>query len=164
MPTATYTPLANVTLAATSTSITFGSIPATYRDLVIVFQGLAFGGNYATRLRLNGDTGSNYSFQRMSGNGSTAAASTGTSGTFLTLSVQADARETDRVQHYINLMDYSATDKHKTIISRADNSAQGTEAFAGRWANTAAITSVQIYPSANSFAIGTTVALYGIVS
>ena len=165
MPTPTYTPLANVTLAATSTSITFGSIPATYRDLIIVFQGLSGGaGTFQTRLRLNGDTGANYNWQRMSGSGTSAFASTASNQTQLSLTFLAEAQTTTQVQHHINIMDYSATDKHKTVISRAGNSSQGTEAVAGRWASTAAVTSVQLFPSSATFGIGTVVALYGIVS
>jgi hypothetical protein len=165
MPTATYTPLANVTLASTSTSITFGSIPATYRDLIVVFQGLSGGvGNFQTRLRLNGDTGNNYNWQRMSGTGTSSFASTAASQNNLNLTFAAEAQTTTQVQHRINIMDYSATDKHKTVISRADNAAQATEAVAGRWANTAAVTSVQLFPSSATFGIGTTVALYGVIS
>jgi hypothetical protein len=36
MATATYEPIATTTLAVTSASITFSSIPSTYTDLVIV--------------------------------------------------------------------------------------------------------------------------------
>jgi hypothetical protein len=64
----------------------------------------------------------------------------------------------------INILDYSATDKHTTIISRANNAVNGTEAFVNRWANTAAVTSVQIFTSTGNWSIGTTAALYGIVA
>jgi hypothetical protein len=57
MPTPTYTPLATVTLGTTAASVTFSSIPATYRDLIFVLSGL--GGSANITLRYNGDSGSN---------------------------------------------------------------------------------------------------------
>jgi hypothetical protein len=62
----------------------------------------------------------------------------------------------------INIQDYSATDKHKTWISRGNWG--WTSAFGGRWANTNAITSVKILVSGTTFQSGATFALYGIVS
>jgi hypothetical protein len=162
MATPTYTPLANLTLGASAASITFGSIPATYRDLILVVQGTTTVTADA-RLRINGDTGAGYDHQRMSGNGSaaTAASASLSSGSRLTEIVQF--RSTDLTQLIINIMDYSATDKHKTILSRADRAGGGAEAHVNRWPNTAAITNLVLYTAA-SWQSGTTVALYGIVS
>jgi hypothetical protein len=64
MPTPTYTPLANVTLGATAATVTFGSIPATMRDLVVIVNGTT-SSNVFTGLRFNSDSGSNYTFVRM---------------------------------------------------------------------------------------------------
>ena len=163
MPTTTYTPLANTTLASAVSSITFSSIPATYRDLIIVLQG----GSSASQnvsLRLNADSGANYSCQFLAGNGSAATATSATSQTGAFLTQTAQPTTTSSTQININIMDYSATNKHKTILSRAVNAALGTDAFVNRWANTAAVTSVTIFLSSGTLAIGTTVALYGIVS
>jgi hypothetical protein len=63
-----------------------------------------------------------------------------------------------------NLMDYSATDKHKTAIVRSGNNTEGVEATASRWANTAAVTSWQIFVNVGGFASGFTFSLYGIAS
>jgi hypothetical protein len=166
MPTTTYTPLANITLGSAASSIVFGSIPATYRDLVIVFVG-AGSTTLQGRLRLNGDSGStNYTYQSLSASGSsvTANSNSGTNSAFVSLVVQATVTTTLPLQMNINIMDYSATDKHKTIISRADGGRNGTEAFANRWASTAAVTSVTILTSTGNWAAGTTAALYGIVA
>jgi hypothetical protein len=163
MMTATYTPLANVTLASTASSIVFNSIPNTYKDLVIVFLGRATS-TVQAGMRFNGDTsGSNYSSTRISGNGSTASTAN-TTDTYIRLSRFALGATTSGVQFNINIMDYSATDKHKTVLSRADNAAYAAEAIVNRWASTAAINSVRILTDANSWAVGTTVALYGIVA
>jgi len=163
MPTPTYTPLANVTLGAAASSVTFSSIPATYRDLICVVVAT---GSTTLRgeIRLNSDSGSNYTYQRVSGSGSTETAASSTGRTEAFVSVVAEATITGALQMNINIMDYSATDKHTTIISRADNAANGTEAFANRWDNTAAVTSVQILTSSGNWAIGSTFALYGVIA
>ena len=62
-----------------------------------------------------------------------------------------------------DLLDYSATDKHKTILVRfGSNSDSIALAAAGRWASTSAITSIRIYRETGSFAIGSTFELYGV--
>jgi hypothetical protein len=164
MPTPTYTPLANVTLASATSSITLGSIPSTYRDLVISFTALG-SATLAGRIRVNGDTAGNYHYVRMSGSGTTGTSGGANTITSGFISAIAQATTTGALQININLMDYSATNKHKIILSRAGQAGNGTEAFTVRWANTAtAITSVTLFTSTGNWEIGTTVALYGIVS
>ncbi len=58
---ATYTPIASATLAASTSSITFSSIPATYTDIVVVINDINSTGSFDTNIRFNGDSGSNYS-------------------------------------------------------------------------------------------------------
>jgi hypothetical protein len=166
MPTPTYTPLATVTLGTAASSVTFSSIPATYRDLIVVFAGTATATNSVALIRLNSDTGSNYSSLNARGNGSNAAsASTTTTGAWF---LQANsALGTTQSNAIGQIMDYSATDKHKTILSRGDtNNTEGpaVEMIAARWANTAAVTSVQVYLAANNFASGSTFSLYGVIA
>jgi hypothetical protein len=163
MPTPTYTPLANVTLGAAASSVTFGSVPATYRDLICVVVA-AGSTTLQGRIRLNGDSGNNYQYNRMSGSGSATSAATASSQSSGFVSAIAQATTTGALQMNINIMDYSATNKHTTIISRADQAANGTEAFVNRWANTAAVTSVQILTSTGNWAAGATFALYGVIA
>jgi len=163
MPTPTYTPLANITLSVASSSVVFSSIPSTYRDLVLVC--VATGSvSLQGRIRLNGDTGTNYSYIRMSSDGTatlTSVAATTQATGFLSQIVQATT--TAAMQMKIDILDYTQTNKHKTIISRADNQAVGTEVLSNRWASTVAITSVSILTSTGNWAIGSTFALYGIL-
>jgi hypothetical protein len=60
-------------------------------------------------------------------------------------------------------MDYSATDKHKTVIYRADANGVSTEANAARWADTAAITSLKVLYNTN-MKTGMTLSLYGVIA
>lgn len=160
MPTPTYTPLATVTLGSSASSVTFSSIPATYRDLRIMIAGTTSGG-VNTVLRFNGDTGSNYTGVLMYGTGSSAVSGTFGAGSF----AYFGALWTTQGNTYADIMDYSATDKHKTLISRYNSAANEAGAMASRWANTAAITSVTVLTaSAATYAAGTTLNLYGIAS
>ena len=162
--TPTYDLIASNVLTSSASSVTFSSIPATYRDLVLVVEYLsATAGNAEARLRFNSDTGSNYSTVVMTGDGSTAS-----SGTYsLTEIYGSNATTTDRRINIYQIMDYSATDKHKTVLirsNRASGSGPTVEALAGRWANTAAINSITVRAKDADFASAATFYLYGIVA
>ncbi len=158
MPTNTYTPLATVTLTTTDSDITFSSIPNTYRDLVLVVRGTTTAG-VALYARFNSDsTSANYPRVGMAGYGSTAASFSGTEP-----GIQA-AFLTTANTWILNVMDYSASDKHKTVLSRLNQDTSEVNAIATRWANTAAITSVQFITASSTFAAGTTFSLYGVIA
>jgi hypothetical protein len=145
-----YTPLANVTLGSSASSVTFSSINQTYRDLVLILSGTSSGGDIL--LQLNGDTNNaNYSWVSMRGDGSAASSSSG-NGPIVMFSLAGNST--------INIMDYSATDKQKTFLTRFDHTSNGTNARAIRWANTAAITSMTLTNA--TFPAGFTMALYGV--
>ena len=167
MPTPTYTPLANTTVAIAAASISFSNIPATYRDLVIVMS-IATNVNMNNAIRFNSDSGSNYSRVFMSGNGSTATSGTGGGGTSLQIDQTAFTGSTLGEQAtVIEVMDYSATDKHKTVVIRQNRvgANSGVDAIAGRYASTSAITSFTFIPVSTAvFSAGSRVELYGIVS
>jgi hypothetical protein len=159
MPTPTYTPLANTTLGSGVSVLTFSSISASYRDLVLVINGKAVSGSgLGIFITLNGDFGSNYNEIYMSGNGSATNSLAVSNAGAATL---APADTNDGI-YIINFMDYSATDKHKTFLSRNNVAATETRAMAHRWANTAAISSIRVAISSSTFVSGTTMSLYGI--
>jgi hypothetical protein len=157
-----YVSLATTTLGSTSSSVTFSSIPATYRDLIVVVAGTTSGA-VGVALRFNSDSGSNYSYVLMDGYGSgSPASSSSASDTSLNIGVLGNGQGSTRYQ----VMDYSATDKHKTALNRTDAiSWAGVRAGAGRWANTSAITSVQVFTNGvNTFSSGTSFSLYGVAA
>ncbi len=156
MPTATYIALANLTLSSGQQEITFSSIPATYRDLVVVIEGTSTAGDNAVNFKMNGVT-TDMSYVQMIGTGSTTISNSTTVGS-------CGAMFTARSMIVINIMDYAATDKHKTVLSRSSIAAGDVRAFAARWGSTNAMTSFAVYTNNNQFATGTTFALYGIVS
>lgn len=163
MPTNTYTALATITLTSTDTSIDFANIPNTYRDLVIVANA-AGTGSQAVKLTMNGAS-SGYSFVTMWGTGS----GSGSSAAYAT-EAAANAGFGASIGTSLNwnliaqIMDYSATDKHKTMLMRANRADGATEASASRYASNTAVSSISLYVVSNSFAIGSTFSLYGIAS
>jgi len=161
MPTPTYTPLASLTLSASAASVTFSSISQAYRDLVLVVNGALDTASRGVYARYNADTGSNYSIVNMAGDGSTTSSGT-SSNTYMFYNYLNSAVANERNSWIVNLMDYSATDKHKTVLSRFGQAGTGAEALAGRWASTSAITSIQVISWSSNFTAGSSFALYGI--
>lgn len=167
MPTNTYTALATVTLGGSDSEIIFSSIPATYRDLILVCSARGTITTFTNvSIRFNSDTGSNYTTVAMYGTGS-AAASYSETATNITLEQIARSNDTASVFTPIvtQVMDYSATDKHKTVLTRNSSTVSGNVvALASRWANTSAITSITLYPFSGSFATGSTFSLFGVIA
>jgi len=160
-------PLQNITLGSAQSSVTFASIPTTgFRDLRLVVSAKPTGTGYpAVGGRYNSDTGSNYTFVRMTGNGSSAG-SLASSATYNSwASTYGLGPVAGAISNFIiDVLDYAATDKHKTSLARANTPNDGVEASASRWANTAAVTSITLLTTADTFAVGSTFALYGVVA
>lgn len=166
MPTATYIALANYEVTgSTKASVTFASIPNTYRDLVLVCS-IKMTVGKTLGITINSDTGSNYSAFWMRANGSTASSTTFTASQYRFMGESDNVSTSNFDLSLTNFLDYSATNKHKTILTRNNQTGSFVEAIAGRWANTNAITSllIQAVGGGSDFAIGSTFALYGIVS
>jgi hypothetical protein len=166
MPTPTYVPLATVTLGSSASSVTFSSIPATYRDLVLVCNWQNSGSGSAGRLQLNGNTGANYFGVWMTGTGTSAISSSETSETSARIAgASVGPANTYSNTAILQFLDYSATDKHKTVISRFGSASTESQATASRYASTSAITSIRFFDIlGQTFQTGSTFNLYGIVS
>ena len=156
----TYTLIDSVTLATSATQLTFSSIPAG-GDCVLVVAGASSTGALRVYFQVNGDTGNNYNTVRMSGDGSSSSSqSLANQGQFLMTS--EGWMEPAGSVLITQFMDYSATDKHKSLLTRTNTPSRAVEAFAQRWASTSAITSIRIYVSNDSFAAGTVFSIYDI--
>jgi len=151
--------LANITLGSTQSSVTFSSIPATYRDLRLIVTFSASVGDLI--VSANGDSNAaNYPVVEVWGNGSTTGSSAFTRGGMdfgYTASTSLSLAQLD-------IMDYSATDKHKLGLSKFSNASEGLAARLARWASNSAITTLVISPNSASFNAGATFALYGVVA
>jgi hypothetical protein len=163
MPTLTYIPLATVTLTGPDSEIVFSSIPATYRHLVIV-KCAATSANSNNIMRFNGDANNNYTGIFMTGNGSSAT--TGSpSGSFAQTDSSAFTTTTvGQTNSIVQIFDYAATNKHKTVLVRANRAAGAVDTLFFRYASLSAITSIQLRPNNTNFtwSSGSTFSLYGI--
>ena len=160
MATPTYTAIASITLGSSASSVTFSSIPQDYRDLVLVVTGEGSSATSFYALYFNADTGANYSRVEMSGTGS------GTSSSSPSNLVPITHNATSESTTILQIMDYSATDKHKTVLYR-NNSVDYpiVKAGAGRWASTSAVTSLEVEGTSGvTLTAGSTLALWGIAS
>jgi hypothetical protein len=170
-PSGAYDSLATVTLSTAASTITFSGIPTGYKHLQII--GLArntsaSAGDDDVLMKLNGDTGSNYSIHYFASNGSAAvSANVGTrSDPRAGLSIGGGNTATLFAPTIIDILDYSNVNKYTTFKSMGttDNNSSGeTRLGSGLWQNTTAVTSISLTnSSASNFAINTSYSLYGI--
>ena len=154
----TYVPLYTNVLASTATSYQFTSIPATYTDLVLVVSGtFTTGSTNNCNLEFNNDTGSNYGWTRLLGNGTAASSARGTSDVEINVGLISSTAQSNTIIHIQN---YSNTTTYKTAIGRG-NTSEYVQTSVGTWRSTAAITAIKV-KSAGTFSIGTKFSLYGI--
>lgn len=151
-------PLATLTLSSTQTSVTFSSISGSYRDLLLVINKTTSAGAN-TRCTINSDSGSNYSFLSMSGTGGSTFTATNTL-SYAVFDDRAYSSSTSPQPIIVHFLDYSATDKQKAMIVRANGLA--VDQIIGRWASTSAITSLSINNYGTNFTAGSTFSLYGV--
>ena len=162
--TVTYTPIATNTLGSAAASVTFSSIAGTYKDLVCIYTaGTATPVDMS--VRMNGDSGSNYSFSWLSGTGTTAVSNRDSNYARLLIDNYAyppSAALTYNV-NIIQFMNYSNTTTYKTVLMRNGNAAAGVDAGVGLWKDTSAITSLVFnFSTGANIAAGSVFTLYGI--
>ena len=153
------TALATITLQETSGSVEFSGIPNTYRDLILQMN-LRLQSNVEPKLKFNGDTTSSYSMVQMAGSGSGTLSNTGTT-TYGWITPNSGVSLTNFDPYVGYILDYSATDKHTTWLSRFSPDSGWVNALANRWAKTEAINSIEIYLSSSNFTAGSTFSLFG---
>ena len=153
-------------------TVTFSSIPATYRDLMVIIRGrgTTAATSVAALLTFNNDTGANYDKERLTASGGTTVSAAGTAAsTSIDLGGIAAANSTADVADAIRVevFDYRGTTFQKAVHTH--NSAKtGTAATnftanvqSGWWRSTAAINRVDIVLNAGNFVSGSVVSLYG---
>ena len=161
MPAArTYSTIATTTFGSAQASYTFTSIPQTYTDIVLIANLLPVS-SARVKLRVDGDSGSNYSNTILAGNGTTAASSR-FPGTEIDLYYYS--LPSGWSNYICNFQNYSNTTTFKTILSRGNSPAHETLANVGLWRSTSAIDSIQIFSGVGNFDTGSTFTLYGIAA
>ena len=158
MPTPTYTLIDSVTLGSSASSVTFSGISATGKgDLVLSVEELGTS-TIGTEIRFNSDSGSNYSYVYAQEGSSTG------SGSETSIRPGGNANATRTKQIICQVMDFSASDKHKSVLLRSNIAETTVLMGAYRWANTSPITSITMTPIINQYAATSTFFLYQLVS
>jgi hypothetical protein len=163
--------IATTTLAnSTTASVTFSSLGA-YQHLqvrIMARNTRAAAANSSTmRIRLNSDSGSNYFYHRLRGDGSGTLADAGTSASEIWFFDYASNSSTANIFSVavVDILDYSSTTKNTTVrcLTGGDFNGSGDVAIrSGAWNNTAAVTSIEFRDPSYNFLSGTTFALYGV--
>jgi hypothetical protein len=169
--------LETTTLSTNTSSVTFSGLGAysDYKHLQIraVTKWGYPGGGSASRginLRLNGDSGSNYSIHNLSGNGSSvdSGATASTSGGLMGATTSGDTGSPDFGVQIVDLLDFSNPNKYTTARTlsgyKIPSGTSYIQLLSGSWRNTAAVTSLTFheYGVGGHFAIGTRISIFGV--
>lgn len=159
-----YESIATLTGDGSSSTITFNSIPSTYKHLQIRAVVNCGGAQKDTFMTFNGDSAANYSWHYLFGDGASvgAGATINSSNMFIGRST---ANTTYVSPFVIDILDYTNTGKYKTsrALNGRDNNGDGSLWItSGAWRNTNAITSISFTPNGFAFNTSTKFALYGI--
>lgn len=148
-----------------SSTITFSSIPSTFKHLQVRYITRDSNGQHLS-FKANNDSGSNYGFHRVSGNGSSASALASTGRTDMVIN-QSGTSTTASIFNagVIDILDYANTSKYKTIrtLNGVDYNGSGyVELISNLWSSTSAISTLTFSPFVGTFSQYTQLALYGI--
>lgn len=164
-----YESIATATGNGSSGTLTFTSIPSTYKHLQLRWFVKNTGSGstqYIFPIRFNSDSGSNYSAHYINANGSAVAASgnANMSGINFYFDFPANISNTYGVAIF-DVLEYANTNIYKTTrsLNGYDANGSGQVAFnSGNWRSTSAINRIDISFNADAFATGSSIALYGI--
>ena len=158
-----------MTLLATSSltgaSVTVSSISQDYKHLLVLFKGVYTSAGENMCFRLNGDTGSLYSWGQIRNVGTTVSGATtenGTSVIFSNGTITASTPVSRLASATIWLYRYTDTDQQEfDAYSYADSGSLGSFNSHGNYNKSAAITSITYFPLSGNWSGGTAY-LYGV--
>lgn len=164
-----YESIATISGDGASTSITFSSIPSTYKALQLRIFANTTAGTGNGSLRFNGDsTTGNYAHHQLETTGNLYANGASNDNN-ISAAIYCNAGPN---LYYgvsiIDIIDYSSTSKLKTVSIFGGQSTQGTDGLrvlsnSGLWKSTAAINSLTIFfPAGRNITTNSRFALYGI--
>lgn len=153
-------------LGTAASSVTFSSIPQTYKHLQVRFAAKTATSGYTVYLRFNGDTTTNYGAHWLYGWNSAVRSVGGGGASYIGLQgMDAGTDTTYPSSGIVDVLDYTSTNKNKTTRTFAGIVTTGATTSevslnSGFWLSTSAITSLTVGCAVN-FAVGTRVSLYG---
>jgi len=163
-----YVLLETIQLTQNAASVTFDNIPQTgYTDLKVDMSVRGTTAQIYTLMDIwfNGST-TGFSSRGVEGNGSSAVSYTNPS-IYLNAATGANATANTFSSNSVYIPNYTSSNfKSVSVDGVLENNATTAYASlqAGLWSNTAAITSIQIIPRADSLAAGSTFSLYGVAA
>jgi hypothetical protein len=144
---------------ASSVTLTYvaPSVAWTPRHLLVRTHTIGTTGNPNILTRFNGDDGSNYNVQAMDAFGTTKGGARITGATSMAISGNIGATANIFTSGEILLPDALSTRSYKSALNMSGRAEEYLRAGgAGRWADTAAITSVTLFTDSSTFAAGST--------
>ena len=162
-----YESISTVTVGAGGQStITFSSIPSTYKHLQVRGWLTTNTDGGSPIARFNSDSGSNYAAHWLTGNGSAAASSNSTStNSMYFCGTAAGTSTTYPMPFVLDILDYANTNKNKTIRSLSGRDSNGSGEvglYSGVWLNTSAVTTIELQAVSRTINQYSSFALYGI--
>lgn len=159
--------IASASGTGSSDTITFSAIPATYSHLQVRFIGRCTAAANEIRLTFNSDTGANYSYHRLMGDGASATANAWTSSSFIELPPNSYSSLAANIYGAVvlDILDYANTSKYKTtraIGGEDSNGAGYLTLMSGNWRSTSAITSLTFKTNSGYWEANSHFALYGL--
>jgi len=172
-PLSSYESIATVTVGAGgAANVEFTGISGSYSHLQIRFIARTARASFPDdnlAIQLNGNTGSNYAQHQLNGNGSAASAGGGSTLTDMRLGrlTGSTALTGNFAPGVIDILDYSNTNKNRTLRSLSGNDNNGAgdvTLMSGLYQSTTAVTSIKLFSQtgSNNFAQYSSFALYGI--
>ena len=171
-PTGSYDALASYTVPSGGVSeITFAGLPTGGQYTHLQVRGILRSTRALTQagvlFRLNSDTGSNYSWHVLVGDGSNDSAEGYANQTYIKMGeLPAGSASSDIFGAFVvDILDYQNTNKYKTVrlLTGQDRNGAGEVSFlSGNWRNTNAITSISIKEDISNMAQFSQVSIYGI--
>jgi len=162
---ATYEKMATTTASGSSTNVTFTSISGAYTDLVLIISNVTSQIDNVG-IRLNSDTGTNYSRTILSANGTAVNGNRGTNDSYL-YTMYKDTAGGNPVMSIMQFQNYSNSTTYKNVLVRQQTDSSGTKgtlAMVGLWrATPAAITNISITSLNANFNSGSIFTIYGIL-
>lgn len=164
--TTSYESIATTTVGAGGTStVTFSSIPSTYKHLQIRFMAMNASAAGYTKINFNSDTAANYAWHQIYANGSTVTGAGGGSKSFVIADESIPGSANIPAVCIVDIADYQNTNKNKTakVLSGRDLNGSGNIVFqSGAWFNTAAINRIDLTFTTTTVSQYSHFALYGI--
>jgi hypothetical protein len=165
-----YESIATFNGTGSSSTITFSSIPSTYKHLQIrmliksTYTGQST--SYMYPIRCNGDSTTSYSMHALRSNGSSVSAyGNGSRDNMFAYDFPANSMTNNYGVIIMDILDYADTNKYKTLrfLQGFDNNGSGEiNLLSGSWQKTDAITSISLGDNYANWATNTSFALYGI--